>query len=629
MRFSVLYWMGFCLWSGVAGHYSRRSLEGSNICEVQEIVPETETVATAKKVQVAYKTWCMSIPPTCTAYKTETRIEYTNKTRNVTKMIKKCCGGYVQQNGTCTPLCSKACVNGQCVAPNSCQCRDGFSGDTCNQTCPNGQWGAQCQNTCQCRHNATCDPANGQCNCPDGWQGLHCDQPCPFGRYGKMCAQACRCQNAGVCHKETGACLCRNRFCGALCERPCPVEERRDTTCDRCQNGGFCRPGTEKCSCSAGWTGEVCARPCDDGFYGADCGFSCWPCYNGGKCDAVSGKCRCPAGYTGVQCEKQCEPGHYGPDCQKKCQCANAVSCDPFNGTCRCNYGYSGERCDQRACPEGLFGKFCNNTCACSNHTICHPFDGTCMCRPDAVQLGGPTCSVCCILQGDKPDCHEKCANRDKWVCAEELGERCICLPGYAGSECVAAFSASEAEVASSLAAPQSQSANRSSTMDTQTILLIGLVAGGVVLLIIVVALIIRCRRAPKSQRETLSVGFTSSAGGGNGVIHHFDDAHPVENPAYFSDPSHINNQPLPRIPLNGTVVDLPEKRQEDPTYHAYESVHYAGEPLHGPINRPAGFVPVAAFENRLYSARHGVAPPSYATAIAQSAEEEALLEFD
>jgi len=49
----------------------------------------------------------------------------------------ECQGGeWVMKGGEetrCSPICEPACVYGECVAPNECQCDEGFSGDTCEQ----------------------------------------------------------------------------------------------------------------------------------------------------------------------------------------------------------------------------------------------------------------------------------------------------------------------------------------------------------------------------------------------------------------------------------------------------------------------------------------------------------------
>jgi len=49
----------------------------------------------------------------------------------------ECQGGeWVMKGGEetrCSPICEPACVYGECVAPNECQCDEGFSGATCEE----------------------------------------------------------------------------------------------------------------------------------------------------------------------------------------------------------------------------------------------------------------------------------------------------------------------------------------------------------------------------------------------------------------------------------------------------------------------------------------------------------------
>lgn len=89
----------------------------------------------------------------------------------------------------CLDLCNGSCQNGgTCVAPNTCSCPRGWTGDFC-QTCkiiilllsciiinfsslhvfPHTS--AQCSPSCQ--NGGTCIPPD-RCSCPDGWTGRDC-----------------------------------------------------------------------------------------------------------------------------------------------------------------------------------------------------------------------------------------------------------------------------------------------------------------------------------------------------------------------------------------------------------------------------------------------------------------------
>ncbi|XP_055340788.1 protein draper-like isoform X2 [Paramacrobiotus metropolitanus] len=588
-----------------------------NICEKQEIVQEETMVPTREPTQVATKTWCLSIPPRCTTYKTVYKVVYKKNVNAVPKMVKKCCDGYtLHSNGTCIQ-------------------------------CPAGKWGQQCQKDCACRNGAICDAINGRCECTDGWQGAACDQPCPVGHYGKMCLQQCRCENGAQCDPVSGGCKCPDGFCGPLCEKSC-APTKIETVCDRCQNGGVCEAGADKCSCPAGYTGEVCANQCDSGFYGKDCKKQCRACYNEGKCDPISGGCKCPAGYWGPQCEKQCEPGQYGPNCQSLCNCDNAQTCDPVSGKCRCYSGFTGDRCDQRACPDGKFGKFCNNTCTCSNLTVCHPFDGACMCQPHADRLGGPACSICCILQGKDADCYKNCNTNDKWVCAPEL-DGCVCLPGYVGKECRVSLSVN-GDDASNAALRSSQVVVSQSD---NTGLIVGLCIAVIVLALILVMLVFYRRRVRKLQTELASVGYTSS-GTDSDLSDSRTDLNRADNFMYLNNgtgpgktPTSVNfkngetfvkvAEPLKK-PLGNMYVAMPKPKETNPYDISddgiYQSVDYevpSGKhqyaSIEGDYNASTASTSVGqtnhAFENQLYNHKqdmYGRAPPSYDTVITETA---------
>jgi hypothetical protein len=66
----------------------------------------------------------------------------------------------------CVPTCPSGCVHGECIAPNTCVCNDGFVADLklsnrcvvkCSGGCINGN----------CTVNRTCE-------CHEGWAGTDC-----------------------------------------------------------------------------------------------------------------------------------------------------------------------------------------------------------------------------------------------------------------------------------------------------------------------------------------------------------------------------------------------------------------------------------------------------------------------
>lgn len=39
----------------------------------------------------------------------------------------------------------------------------------CDQICPSGRHGDECQSECKCQNGGSCDPHTGQCLCSSGW----------------------------------------------------------------------------------------------------------------------------------------------------------------------------------------------------------------------------------------------------------------------------------------------------------------------------------------------------------------------------------------------------------------------------------------------------------------------------
>lgn len=42
--------------------------------------------------------------------------------------------------------------------------------------CPDGFYGLECRQACDCLNGARCDHITGQCHCPPGWEGPRCGQ---------------------------------------------------------------------------------------------------------------------------------------------------------------------------------------------------------------------------------------------------------------------------------------------------------------------------------------------------------------------------------------------------------------------------------------------------------------------
>uniref|UniRef100_A0A8C3XK94 Platelet endothelial aggregation receptor 1 n=1 Tax=Chelydra serpentina TaxID=8475 RepID=A0A8C3XK94_CHESE len=385
-----------------------------------------------------------------TAYRQAVKIDYRKRYR--------CCQGYYENADVCVPSCTKECVHGRCVAPDQCQCEQGWRGADCSSMCDGRSWGPHCENPCQCGDGGACDPLTGACVCSPGYKDPMCKDPCDPGTYGEGCQLDCPCKNAPKCHGETGACLCQPGFTGAYCELPC-LNSSDGLRCPAhcpCQNGGICHPpNTTRCVCPPGWMGTICSIPCPQGWYGSGCLGEC-QCHNNGLCDPIAGRCQCALGYTGERCREECPIGKYGQDCGQPCDCANGGRCFHINGACLCDAGFYGPRCEERACLDGLYGleqragesPLGSSPCrpAAGRERAqprrtgtnpppaapCHPISGECTCQPG---WHGGDCSSPCLAGTWGPGCNETCRCVNGAACSPVSGA-CSCAAGWHGSRC-------------------------------------------------------------------------------------------------------------------------------------------------------------------------------------------------
>ncbi|KAI4548851.1 hypothetical protein MG293_001181, partial [Ovis ammon polii] len=373
-------------------------------------------------------------PHTCPRPTVVYRTVYRQVVKTEHRMRLQCCRGFYESRGACVPLCAQECVHGRCVAPNQCQCVQGWRGDDCSSACAPGVWGPKCDKPCNCGNGSSCDPKSGACSCPSGLQPPHCLQPCTPGLYGPACQFSCQCQGA-PCNPQTGACLCPPERTGPTCEVSCSPHSAGFScpSTPPCQNGGVFQASEDSCSCPPGWTGTICSLPCPEGFHGPNCSQEC-RCHNGGLCDRFTGQCRCAPGYTGDRCREECPVSRFGQDCAETCDCAPGARCFPANGACLCEHGFTGDRCAERLCPDGFYGLSCQVPCTCDpEHSLsCHPMSGECSCLPG---WAGLHCNESCPQDTHGPGCQEHCLCLHGGVCQPDSG-LCRCAPGYTGPHC-------------------------------------------------------------------------------------------------------------------------------------------------------------------------------------------------
>ncbi|VDM39507.1 unnamed protein product [Toxocara canis] len=293
-----------------------------------------------------------------------------------------------------------------------CVCMSGFHGKFCEQKCPPGFEGDNCErrqhvecNSTDCLNGGVC--SKGACRCPLGFTGDRCERrsdPCKY----HSCAPNAVCVPSanGIDYR----CECKFGFYGHDCR-----QELNECASNPCQHGGICadHAGGFTCLCAAGYTGDRCQRNVDD------CASS--PCLNGGICiDGVNTfSCHCALPYDGDRCQYKLDPcrGH---------RCENGGLCRPTsnykNYTCECASGYEGPLCRTDVDECFLYSP-------CKNGGQCVNVEGSyrCRCRDG---FAGHNC------ENDVDDCMPNpCKNGAR--CVDEVnGYHCECLAGFTGAQC-------------------------------------------------------------------------------------------------------------------------------------------------------------------------------------------------
>ncbi|XP_066297249.1 protein draper-like [Branchiostoma lanceolatum] len=225
------------------------------------------------------------------------------------------CGGN-KFGVNCTHDCKRPHRDDQCMElllcmpdPWGCTCATGFRGDECDEFCPQGRFGADCNQRCNCKNDSNCNIYTGRCpeGCREGWKGATCQEECAPGEFGSDCLLPCHCLNDETCDGATGHCPpgCAAGWLGPSCQEP------DDCVTNECLNGATCNDLRDayNCSCPIGWIGRFCEtmtpEPCRD----------LKPCENGATCVALSEeeyRCDCAETYEGQHCEVQNLPEEAG-----------------------------------------------------------------------------------------------------------------------------------------------------------------------------------------------------------------------------------------------------------------------------------------------------------------------------
>jgi len=269
-------------------------LTGENVCTRQELESKMINTTYLEAVRIKKHYVCITPPFVCAEWKNtmETRWKLENVTRRVNK--EDCCSGFKEDGGSCRPVCSRGCENGECSAPETCSCKSGFSGESCEVVgCPGGRWGAGCSSVCLCENGGYCHPVTGACSCTPGYSGDHCQVQCGPGTYGPQCGSVCSCEVGQTCHHVTGDCTpCTPGLYGVGCARSC--------TCNK-EGTELCSHKDGRCFCKGNWFGRSCELECPFGYINNTChtepinNSSCQCPNDLYRCSMETG-CYCPVG---------------------------------------------------------------------------------------------------------------------------------------------------------------------------------------------------------------------------------------------------------------------------------------------------------------------------------------------
>ncbi|TRY67148.1 hypothetical protein TCAL_02952 [Tigriopus californicus] len=283
------------------------NLNGPNVCTEQEVSQKKVNISTLTTASFLEYELCFNIPPKCPKWVTKHMPKWREETIERVINVVKCCQGYQVTGSTCSPVCTQSCLNGKCVEPETCACLPGFSGKACNLVgCPNGNWGPDCSQPCNCENDGHCEPTSGLCQCLPGYEGLHCQKKCSGLKYGQGCAKKCKCGPGSSCHHVTGECInCPQGTYGQDCAQNCECAKNGTALCFH-ENGN--------CFCQTNFYGRLCEMHCPFGYLNG----KCLQEMQDGECNCASDLYRCDS-ELGCVCKD-------GLDCEGGTQIINFAS---------------------------------------------------------------------------------------------------------------------------------------------------------------------------------------------------------------------------------------------------------------------------------------------------------------
>ncbi|XP_058060592.1 epidermal growth factor-like protein [Anopheles bellator] len=247
--------------------------------------------------------------------------------------VHVCCAGYernVYNFRKCEPICTEPCLNGLCVAPDTCECYPDFvrnSRGRCVPTCPIG-----------CDH-GECQPGTNVCQCHEGYELDRNDRKLCVPRCTGGCGEAGRCVDVERCECDEGFEFHPHQKCAPRCA-------------DGCGNGKCVAPGVCECDVGYAWRDTGCKPICSPMLFG---------CLHG-TCVAPE-TCSCNPGYI-LSVVGQCMPV-----CDKPCLHGDCTG----RNVCTCDWGYENDAANPfhciPHCPNGCRNGVCSgpNMCLCND----------------------------------------------------------------------------------------------------------------------------------------------------------------------------------------------------------------------------------------------------------------------
>jgi len=271
--------------------------------------------------------------------------------------------------------------NGDCVAPDTCECMAAFEGEACDMF-KTRCWNKPYDDPTVCSGKGTCVERDA-CLCDAGYSGSVCQLGPNYAVrcYGELNSDPNACSGNGVC-SGPDSCNCFDGYVGANCESEfsgtCYDLDAADP--DACSGHGRC-VGENECRCDPYWSGPQCA-------------YHEWYCYSEhvesenvcsrhGTCKATD-ICDCDDGYKGLTCAYKL-PDYFDPANPYTCfefraddprACNGRGHCEDWD-MCWCEPGFLGSGCESVMICYGL-DMFDDNVC--SGHGGCVGLD-VCSCH--------------------------------------------------------------------------------------------------------------------------------------------------------------------------------------------------------------------------------------------------------